>query len=70
MPLPGLLLTPVTLIWGPSVSYNLLVLITPGLLCYTMYRAARLWVPSAIGASPPGRSTACRRCSPSRTGTT
>ena len=42
MPLPGLLLTPVTLIWGPSVSYNLLVLITPGLLCYAMYRAARL----------------------------
>ena len=50
MPLPGLLLTPVTLIWGPSVSYNLLVLITPGLLCYAMYRAARLWVPSVIGA--------------------
>jgi hypothetical protein len=54
MPLPGLLLTPVTLIWGPSVSYNLLVLITPGLLCYTMYRAARLWLPSAIGAIAAG----------------
>ena len=54
MPLPGLLLTPVTLILGPSVSYNLLVLITPGLLCYTMYRAARLWVPSAIGAIAAG----------------
>src|SRR5215472_8300111 len=54
MPLPGLLLTPVTLIWGPSVSYNLLVLITPGLLCYTMYRAARLWVPSVIGAIAAG----------------
>ena len=54
MPLPGLLLTPVTLIWGPSVSYNLLALITPGLLCYTMYRAARLWLPSAIGAIAAG----------------
>src|SRR5438876_221187 len=54
MPLPGLLLTPVTLIWGPSVSYNLLVLITPGLLCYAMYRAARLWVPSVIGAIAAG----------------
>ena len=54
MPLPGLLLTPVTLILGPSVSYNLLVLITPGLLCYTMYRAARLWVPSVIGAIAAG----------------
>src|SRR5262249_61163563 len=54
MPLPGVLLTPVTLILGPAVSYNLLVLITPGLLCYTMYRAARLWVPSAIGAIAAG----------------
>jgi hypothetical protein len=50
MPLPGLLLTPVTLVLGPSFSYNLLVAITPGLLCYAMYRAARLWVPSATGA--------------------
>jgi len=54
MPLPGLLLTPITLIFGPSFSYNLLVLITPGLLCYAMYRAARLWVPSAIGAIAAG----------------
>ncbi len=54
MPLPGLLLTPVTLIFGPSASYNLLVLITPGLLCYAMYRAARLWLPSATGAIAAG----------------
>jgi hypothetical protein len=54
MPLPGVLLTPVTLILGPAVSYNLLVLITPGLLCYTMYRAARLWLRSAIGAIAAG----------------
>ncbi|MGN6174994.1 MAG: hypothetical protein ACTHPS_18915 [Streptosporangiaceae bacterium] len=54
IPLPGLLLTPVTLIFGPSASYNLLVLITPGLLCYAMYRAARLWLPSATGAIAAG----------------
>src|SRR5215470_11595537 len=34
MPLPGVLLTPVTLVLGPSFSYNLVVAITPGLLCY------------------------------------
>jgi 4-amino-4-deoxy-L-arabinose transferase-like glycosyltransferase len=49
MPLPGLLLTPVTLIFGPSASYNLLVIAVPGLLCYAMYRAARLWLPSQTG---------------------
>ena len=54
MPLPGLLMTPVTLIYGPSAAYNLTVLITPGLLCYVMYRAARLWVPSATGAVAAG----------------
>jgi hypothetical protein len=54
IPLPGLLLTPVTLIFGPSASYNLLVVITPGLLCYAMYRAARLWLPSATGAIAAG----------------
>src|SRR5215475_13311130 len=54
MPLPSLLLTPVTLIFGPSASYNLLVLITPGLLCYAMYRAARLWIASAMGAIAAG----------------
>jgi hypothetical protein len=54
MPLPGLLLTPVTLIFGPSASYNLLVIAVPGLLCYAMYRAARLWLPSQTGAIAAG----------------
>ena len=54
MPLPGLLMTPVTLLFGPSASYNLMVIITPGLLCYAMYRAARLWLPSATGAVAAG----------------
>ncbi|HEX4061171.1 MAG TPA: hypothetical protein VHY58_09125 [Streptosporangiaceae bacterium] len=50
MPLPGLVMTPVTLAFGPSASYNLLSALAPGLLAYAMYRAARLWVPSQLGA--------------------
>jgi hypothetical protein len=54
MPLPGLLMTPITLAFGPSASYNLLSIVCPGLLCYVMYRAARLWVPSQTGAIAAG----------------
>jgi hypothetical protein len=50
MPLPGVLFTPVTLAFGPAFSYNLWTVILPGLLCYAMYRAARLWLRSATGA--------------------
>src|SRR5262252_4870797 len=50
MPLPGILFTPVTLAFGPAFSYNLWTVILPGLLCYAMYRAARLWLRSATGA--------------------
>ena len=51
MPLPGVLFTPVTLAFGPAFSYNLWTVILPGLLCYTTYRAARLWLRSATGAA-------------------
>jgi hypothetical protein len=54
MPLPGLLMTPVTLLFGPSASYNLLSIACPGLLCYAMYRAARLWLPTGFGAIAAG----------------
>jgi hypothetical protein len=54
MPLAGLLMTPVTLAFGPSASYNLLVIAVPGLLCYATYRAARLWLPSQTGAIAAG----------------
>jgi hypothetical protein len=54
MPLPGLIMTPVTLVFGPSASYNLLVTLVPGLLCYAMYRAARLWLRSLAGAIAAG----------------
>ena len=50
MPLPGLIMTPVTLAFSSSASYNLLSALAPGLLAYAMYRAARLWVPSQLGA--------------------
>jgi hypothetical protein len=54
MPLPGLLMTPVTALYGPSFTYNLLCAASPGLLCYAMYRAARLWLPSQTGAIATG----------------
>jgi hypothetical protein len=52
MPLPGLIMTPVTLIFGPTVAYSVATIVLPGLLCYVMYRAARLWLaePGAIAA--------------------
>jgi hypothetical protein len=52
MPLTGLIMTPVTLIFGPSASFDVLTILLPGLLCYVMYRAARLWLaaPGAIAA--------------------
>jgi hypothetical protein len=54
MPLPGALMTPITLTFGPSASYNLLSIACPGLLCYAMYRAARLWLPAGFGAIAAG----------------
>jgi hypothetical protein len=54
LPLPGVLLAPVTLIFGPSASYNLLSIALPGLLCYATYRVARLWLPSQPGAIAAG----------------
>lgn len=50
MPLPGLVMAPVTLAFGPSASFTLLAIITPGLAGYAAYRAARLWLPSLTGA--------------------
>ncbi len=52
MPLAGWVTAPVTVLFGPSASLGLLTILTPGLLCYVMYRAARLWLnePGAIMA--------------------
>src|SRR5215468_339194 len=38
-PLLGLVMTPVTLLFGPSASYSLLVIVTPGLACYALVAA-------------------------------
>lgn len=54
MPLADLIMTPVTLAFGPSASLALLTAITPGLACYAMYRAARLWLRSQAGAIAAG----------------
>jgi hypothetical protein len=52
MPLPGLVMLPVTLLIGPAASFGVLTVVMPGLLCYVTYRAARLWLgqPGAIAA--------------------
>ena len=54
MPLLGLLMLPVTLVAGPAVSYNLLLVLLPGVLCYALYRVARMWVTSQAGAIAAG----------------
>jgi hypothetical protein len=54
VPLLGVLMTPVTLVFGPSAAYNLLNIVLPGLACYAMYRAARLWLPTRVGAIAAG----------------
>jgi hypothetical protein len=54
MPLVGVLMTPVTLIFGPSASFNLLAIIVPGLACYLMFRLARLWLRTLTGAIAAG----------------
>jgi hypothetical protein len=54
MPLLGAIMAPVTLVFGPSATYNLLAIVLPGLLCYAAYRAAWLWLPSRLGAIAAG----------------
>ena len=54
VPLLGVAMAPVTLAFGPSASYNLLVIAVPGLAAYAMYRVARLWLPTMTGAIAAG----------------
>src|SRR5260370_33155352 len=54
VPLLGAAMAPVTLAFGPSVSYNLLVIAVPGLAAYPMYRVARLWLRTLSGAIAAG----------------
>ena len=54
VPLLGVVMIPVTLAFGPSAAYNLLLIVLPGLSGYAMYRAARLWLPTRAGAIAAG----------------
>ena len=54
MPLLGVVFTPVTVAFGPSFTFSLLTILMPGLLCYAMYRCARLWLRSQTGAIAAG----------------
>ena len=54
MPLLGAVFTPVTVAFGPSFTFGLLTILMPGLLCYAMYRCARLWLRSQTGAIAAG----------------
>src|SRR6202050_4306079 len=54
MPLEGVLMIPVPRAFGPSVSHSLLSTLMPGLLCYAMYRVARLFLRSQVGAIAAG----------------
>jgi hypothetical protein len=54
IPLLGVVMTPVTLAFGPSASLSLLTIVVPGLACYAMYRVGRLWLRSQAGAVAAG----------------
>ena len=54
MPLVGVVMMPVTVLFGPSASYNVLCIALPGLLSYATYRLARLWLRSQVAAIAAG----------------
>jgi hypothetical protein len=54
IPLLGVVMTPVTLTFGPSASLSLLTIAVPGLACYAMYRVGRLWLRTEAGAIAAG----------------
>src|SRR5829696_7008320 len=52
--LPGLLLAPVTLVWGPVLTYNILLTVGVGGSAWTAYWAIRRFVPSHLAAAAGG----------------
>jgi hypothetical protein len=54
LPLPGLLLTPVTDAWGPVLSFNLLLVAGLGLSAWCAYLAIRRFVPGHLAAAVGG----------------
>ena len=54
LPLPGLLLAPVTATWGPVLSFNLLLVLAYGLSAWCAYLAIRRFVPGHLAAAVGG----------------
>jgi hypothetical protein len=54
LPLPGLLLAPITTTWGPVLSFNLLLVLAYGLSAWCAYLAIRRFAPSHLAAAVGG----------------
>jgi hypothetical protein len=54
LPLPGLLLAPVTSTWGPVLSFNLLLVLAYGLSAWCGYLAIRRFAPGHLAAAVGG----------------
>jgi hypothetical protein len=54
LPLPGLLLAPVTGAWGPVLSFNLLLVLAYGLSAWCAYVAIRRFAPGHLAAAVGG----------------
>ena len=54
LPLPGLLLAPVTGAWGPVLSFNLLLVLAHGLSAWCAYLAIRRFAPGHLAAAVGG----------------
>jgi len=54
LPLPGLLLGPVTATWGPVFAFNLLLVLSYGLSAWCAYLAIRRFVPGHLAAAAGG----------------
>ncbi|HEV3013871.1 MAG TPA: hypothetical protein VG499_11380, partial [Actinomycetota bacterium] len=54
LPLPGLLLAPVTTAWGPVLSFNLLLVLAYGLSAWCAYLAIRRFAPGHLAAAVGG----------------
>jgi hypothetical protein len=52
--LPALLLAPVTLVWGPVLTYNVLLTVAVGGSAWTAYLAIRRFVPGHLAAATGG----------------
>ena len=54
LPLPGLVLAPVTTIWGPVLSFNILLVLAYGLSAWCAYLAIRRFAPGHLAAAVGG----------------